>query len=82
MTDNSRKLIPTSDAIAKLPLPKGAGDPITVIGNDAIRKTFDDVCLKQAVNARRVFTLAVRFSPPPGIADQLTPGTKGFIYLP
>ncbi len=52
MTDNSRKLIPTSDAIAKLPLPKGAGDPITVIGNDAIRKTFDDVCLKQAVNAR------------------------------
>jgi len=37
---------------------------------------------EQAVNARRVFTLAVRFAPPPDIAEQLTPGTKGFIYLP
>ncbi len=46
------ELISTGEATAKLPVPKGKGDPITVIGTPAIRRTFDDLCLKQAVNSR------------------------------
>lgn len=44
-------LIPTGEATAMLPLPAGR-KPITVIGTEAIRSTFDDVCLQQAVNSR------------------------------
>jgi tRNA-splicing ligase RtcB (3'-phosphate/5'-hydroxy nucleic acid ligase) len=42
----------TDDAIGFLPLPGDQGKPITVIGNAAIRKTFDDATLQQAVNSR------------------------------
>jgi len=44
-------LIPTGDATAILPC-EGV-PPITVIGTQAIRETFDDVCLQQAINSRR-----------------------------
>ncbi len=43
--------IATGEATAILP----AGDhlsPIVVIGNEAIRDTFDDMCIKQAINSR------------------------------
>jgi tRNA-splicing ligase RtcB len=34
-------------------LPTGAGHaPITVIGTEAIRRTFDEVCIQQAINSR------------------------------
>ena len=45
------KLIPTGDATALLPVSDNV-PPITVIGNEAIRKTFDDGCLQQAINSR------------------------------
>ncbi|MDX1968117.1 MAG: hypothetical protein SFV23_13160, partial [Planctomycetaceae bacterium] len=45
------ELIPTSDATAMLPT-GGKTRPITVIGTEAIRGTFDDMCLQQAVNSR------------------------------
>jgi tRNA-splicing ligase RtcB len=44
-------IIPTGDATAILP----AGDhhsPVKVFGNEAIRNTFDDLCLQQAINSR------------------------------
>lgn len=50
MTEHSKNLIPTGEATAMLPLPNDQR-PITVIGNEAIRATFDDACLAQAVNA-------------------------------
>jgi tRNA-splicing ligase RtcB len=49
------RMIPTGEATAILPLPKHApngGKPITVIGTEAIRAGFDDVCLQQALNSR------------------------------
>ncbi len=46
----AHNLIPTGEATAMLPLPNDQR-PITVIGNEAIRATFDDACLAQAVNA-------------------------------
>ena len=49
--DRKHKLIETDPATAILPV----GDhvsPITVIGTPAIRETFDDNCLQQAVNSR------------------------------
>ncbi|MDX1962661.1 MAG: RtcB family protein [Pirellulales bacterium] len=44
------QLIPTGAATAILPT--GDTRPITVIGNEAIRQTFDEKCLQQAVNSR------------------------------
>ncbi len=44
------RLIPTGEATAILPV--GNGPPVTVIGTDKIRETFDEVCLQQAVNSR------------------------------
>ncbi len=44
-------MIPTGAATAILPTATTA--PITVIGTEAIRNTFDEVCLKQAVNSRQ-----------------------------
>lgn len=44
-------LIPTGEATAILP----AGDrhsPVKVFGNEAIRSTFDELCLQQAINSR------------------------------
>lgn len=46
-----KKIVPVSEAIAELSL----GDtvsPITVIGTEKIRETFDNGCLQQAVNSR------------------------------
>lgn len=44
-------LIPTSDATAILPT-GGPTKPITVIGTESIRGTFDEQCLQQAINSR------------------------------
>jgi tRNA-splicing ligase RtcB (3'-phosphate/5'-hydroxy nucleic acid ligase) len=49
-TLNSSSIIPTDEATAVLPVP--GRSPITVIGTDAIRATFDSVCLQQAINSR------------------------------
>jgi len=45
-------LIPTGDATAMLPVDDHT-PPIKVIGNEAIRETFDNVCLQQAINSRK-----------------------------
>lgn len=47
----TQPLIETGEATAILP----AGDrhsPVKVFGNEAIRQTFDDLCLQQAINSR------------------------------
>lgn len=49
---NTIQLHPTSEAEAFLPLSDSKGKPITVIGNEAIRRTFDDQTLQQALNCR------------------------------
>jgi tRNA-splicing ligase RtcB len=46
----TQPFVPTGDATAILPVE--GRKPITVIGNEAIRATFDDLCLRQARNAR------------------------------
>ncbi|MDQ8192647.1 RtcB family protein [Roseibacillus persicicus] len=46
------KIHHTDEAIGFIPLPNNSGKPITVIGNDAIRNSFDDTCLQQIVNSR------------------------------
>ncbi|MCB9851136.1 MAG: RtcB family protein [Phycisphaerales bacterium] len=46
------QLIPTGEATAILPVAGGKHKPITVIGTEAIRATFDPGCLQQAVNTR------------------------------
>ena len=56
-TSTSGVIIPTGEATGILPLPKGAhaaggNTPITVIATDAIRRTFDATCLRQALNSR------------------------------
>ena len=49
-TENQLALISTGEATAMLPT--GRVTPITVIGTEAIRATFDDQTLQQAVNSR------------------------------
>jgi len=49
-TKQKHQMIATGEATAMLPTETTA--PITVIGTEAIRDTFDDVCLQQAVNSR------------------------------
>ena len=44
-------MIPTGEATAILPT-GGKTKPITVIGTDKIRETFDEICLQQAINSR------------------------------
>ncbi len=46
----AHRLIPTGEATAILPV--GNGPPVTVIGTEKIRETFDEVCLQQAINTR------------------------------
>ena len=48
--ETERTLIPTGEATAMLPV--GRSKPITVIGTEAIRATFDDQTLQQAVHSR------------------------------
>jgi len=43
---------PTGEATAFIPAPDNHGKPITVIGTEPIRKTFDDQCIQQALNSR------------------------------
>jgi tRNA-splicing ligase RtcB (3'-phosphate/5'-hydroxy nucleic acid ligase) len=45
-------MIETGEATAILPVAGGSVRPITVIGTPAIRGTFDDECLRQALNTR------------------------------
>lgn len=56
MADNSPKassaIIPTGEATGILPVAGGKAAPITVIGTEAIRATFDDLCIQQAINSR------------------------------
>lgn len=52
MTTTSKfEIIPNGDATAILPT-GGNHKPITVIGTEAIRGTFDELCLQQAINSR------------------------------
>ncbi len=44
------KIIPTGEATGLLPVRGGKEKPITVIGTEAIRATFDETCLRQAIN--------------------------------
>lgn len=48
----TQEMIPTGEATAIMPLPKSSARPITVIGTEAIRATFDELCRQQAVNSR------------------------------
>ena len=50
-TNSTKELISTGPATAILPT-GGKHKPITVIGNETIRETFDDQCLQQAINSR------------------------------
>lgn len=45
-------IIPKEEAVGILPVNNGETKPITVIGTEDIRKTFDPVCLQQAINSR------------------------------
>lgn len=40
------------EAIGFLPVPDDLRKPVTVIGTDAIRSSFDQTCLQQAINSR------------------------------
>src|SRR5215470_3309255 len=51
-TDLQASIIPTGEATAILPVADGRFKPITVIGTEAIRATFDQLCLEQAINSR------------------------------
>src|SRR5690606_30517235 len=42
----------TGEAEAFIPARDNKGKPITVIGTEAIRSTFDQLCLDQALNSR------------------------------
>ncbi|MCW1885684.1 RtcB family protein [Luteolibacter flavescens] len=42
----------TDEALGFIPLPGDKGKPITVVGTEAIRDSFDQICLDQAVNSR------------------------------
>jgi len=48
----STQFIETGPATAILPARKAGHTPITVIGTEAIRKTFDALCVEQALNCR------------------------------
>ena len=50
--DLQASIIPTGEATAILPVSEGRFKPITVIGTEAIRATFDQICLEQAINSR------------------------------
>src|SRR5579862_1309862 len=50
--ESKPELISTGPATAILPARDSATKPITVIGTEAIRDTFDAACLHQALNSR------------------------------
>jgi tRNA-splicing ligase RtcB len=49
---NSQMIQATGEATGFIPAPENKGKPITVIGTEAIRRTFDDKCIEQALNSR------------------------------
>jgi tRNA-splicing ligase RtcB len=51
LEEKMHNLIPTSDATAILPTGNKT-PPITVIGTESIRNSFDEGCLQQAINSR------------------------------
>lgn len=51
-TNITSRFIPTGNATAILPARGNVGTPITVIGTDTIRATFDAKCIEQALNSR------------------------------
>ncbi len=53
MSDRKHTMIPTGEATAILPVPDNRLRPVTVIGTEAIRATFSDDTLQQAVNTRQ-----------------------------
>jgi tRNA-splicing ligase RtcB (3'-phosphate/5'-hydroxy nucleic acid ligase) len=52
MSISNKNIIPQSEATGILPVPDSSVKPITVIGTEAIRNSFDDRCLEQAINSR------------------------------
>jgi tRNA-splicing ligase RtcB len=46
------KVIPVEEAVGILPVPDSSVTPITVIGTESIRTSFDEKCLQQAINSR------------------------------
>lgn len=46
------QVIPINEATGMLPVTDSKTKPITVIGNQKIRETFDQKCLQQAINSR------------------------------
>lgn len=50
-TTTPSPFVPTGEATAILPMPDGR-KPVTVIGTEAIRQTFDATCIQQAINSR------------------------------
>ena len=56
--EQKHEIIANGESTAILPT-GGKHKPITVIGTEAIRDTFDDLCLQQAVNSRKA----------PGVTD-------------
>ena len=59
MSMNQTHLKQIDEATAILPIKDNKGKPITVIGTAAIRETFDDQTLQQALNSRNA----------PGVTD-------------
>ncbi len=51
-TKYSELIKETGEATAIIPTIDSKGKPITVIGTEAIRKTFDDKCIEQTLNSR------------------------------
>lgn len=51
-SETTHKLVPTGEATAILPIDGGRVKPVTVIGTEAIRATFDNATLQQVVNTR------------------------------
>jgi tRNA-splicing ligase RtcB len=49
-TNNHQPFIATGEATAILPLPNNQR-PVTVIGTEAIRATFDSGCIRQTINS-------------------------------
>ena len=51
-TSTPHPITPTGEATGFLPARNSVGKPITVIGTEAIRATFDETCIRQALNSR------------------------------
>ncbi len=51
-TPAAGRFVATGEATALLPVPRAGVSPITVIGTPPIRDTFDEPCIKQAINSR------------------------------